>query len=334
MQQTTQKSKDGVQRPKLVRFFIPAACSMIVAGITWLVYSDFSLGSSAFREWVLDGTISFSGKSPDEPSHLHIVSSWASSALIVIVIFVLVIGFCCRVIWQSIDLRSISWKMWAMTGVLLAASCVSFLTIWSMGGIPLFVKPVKALFENYSGMKSGTIRFGMDCLAMLETLMLVIAFGTLCLDKGGRKEEAAIAQRKKNATTLLYLSGITLAIGVVQFDFLFRIIGDAESLELSLAQIAELRKGLVMLAGTSCSLFIASIFVPTWLIILADQPPQATKSISRQENAASKKDEKKKETLFAWDETRFGKVIAVLLPLLTGWLGEPIVNIISSLLSY
>lgn len=330
MARVAQNAKFTGSGGAVFRFFVPALCVATVALVISVLCSKLSLGSAPFREWVGREAPAVPVKSSVTLSHLQVAGSWAASALIVNVIFILTTGFCVFVVWQNLSFLPAHRRRTALATLLATAALFSFFTVKGMGNMTAFVQPVKALFPSYAGMKDVPVRYGMDFLALLQTMMSVFAFGTLCIGSREKPAPELIQRRKETASLLLYLGGVTLAIGVIQFDFLFRIIGNSESLKPLPINPEELRRVLTMLAGTSCSLFIAALFTPTLLIIRHDAsllPPEPT------ENPGAKTERINQPKRFEWDAARIGKFIALLLPLLTGSLSEVISKMVDALFS-
>ena len=315
-------------RTPFSRFLTPFFCSGVVTAITLAMYSGISLGSKEIQDINILHNPGVS-KNLDSPSGLHLVSAWASSSMIVIAIFFATIAVCLYVIWQRLAFFIPRRRKLLLLLVSAVSLLGAFLSVKDMGNMPLFVWPVKALFDSYEGLVRIPITFWMDVLASWETVLLIIAFGSLCMTNGQPASKEDVSKRKHFATLLLYLSGITLAIGVLEFDLLFRLAGNTKTLALSTTQVADLRNGLTVLAGTSCSLLIAAIFIPTVLLIKQDDDSIPMKKVNREND--NQNQESKTESLLEWNRNKIGKFIAVLLPIITGWLSEPISKLLSSI---
>jgi hypothetical protein len=170
----------------------------------------------------------------------------------------------------------------------------------------------------------------MNVLAMWETLMLVLALSAICvpIPTTSASPGEELIRRKSLATALLFLGAFTLTAAVVQINLLVSLPGNAAVLGVSEQAITTLAGGTALVSGTFFTLLLAAMYVPVVVFLgldtnavavgLGSATPTERQTWLEQNGLAS-----------SWRH-QAGRVAALLCPILTGWLGEPITRALSS----
>lgn len=174
MARVTQNAQFTGTGSAVFRFLVPALCIATVALVTSVLCSKLSLGSSPFKEWVEQDAMAAPAKTSVTLSHLQVAGSWAASALIVNVIFILTTGFCIFVVWQNLSFLPILRRRTALTALLAAAGLFSFFTVKGRGTMPAFVQLSDALvaFEQQGTDQGGSDDFGIRGAATFFGMMM------------------------------------------------------------------------------------------------------------------------------------------------------------------
>ncbi len=313
------------------RIIVPLLSSLSLLGITELMYSKYAIGTDVIWTGIsLSQEKAPTNLSTNTNAHLLELFIWSASALSVIIIFIVTIIVCSYAIWELLTESRVKKKLIVWLGILITTGILGFISVYKTP-ISFFVEPLKALYPSYNGMKHIPITYCMDTLVLWESFLLIAACCMLCSPLSIHKsDQEQIIKRTQFATILFYLSAFTLAIGVLEFSFLFRLVGNVESIGLFPLQNYIVGEGLTLLAGTYCTLFIIAIFFPTLLFLTAE----AYKVASIKDRFSTPEEQNlwlAQTGLVAGKGNRIIKLIAFLAPILAGWLGGPIMKVINSI---
>lgn len=311
-----------------LRALLPLLLVGVVIGFTGLFTSGEALGDDVVRRYVQHRRLL--EQKVTSNSAVLIVSSWAASALLVMVAFVVTIAVCLAVPLFVRAPKEDSRKNRLPLLLMLLSALIALAITCITRELPLFLRPVNQLFPYFKSITRIRVTYLMDFLAFWESILLVCAFFFLATPLHEVDKKQQIVSRWRLANVLLYLSGFTLAVGVLEFDFLYQIVM-TDNLDLAVhpTQKLILGKGLSLFAGTSASLFIAALYVPTLLLLQADANhyfPAEDRGAGGEAISASPL-----VTTTAWSKA--GKLFAILSPVIAGWLGESVVSALGSLIS-
>ncbi len=309
------------------RSLVPILATLGLLFFIRLTYSVYGIGSGSIRS--IRGVAVF--ESASHPKYnaspqLTDVYTWAACSLIAIVVFVSTIIACSTTIKETLYQKKMSQRNMILFVILSLTAVVSLLFV-VLGKSQFFITPLKIMFQEYKVLPRIELTYLMDFLAIWEALMFIAAFCFLNSPLSDEKPiSIEIVKRTRLASMLLYLGAFTLAIGILEFNFLFRLVANPSSIGLTNFQMSTISKGLMLLVGTICSLFIMVLFIPTALILNGE----AMKITSAKGNIADNSWTEETQ-ISGIMQNKIGKLLAILAPVLTGILGEPIANGLSLL---
>jgi hypothetical protein len=313
------------------RMMAPLAAALLVTSLVLIMQNNLALGTGPLKLTLLPAPGGAMAESVN--SRLLMPFTWVSTALAVSVIFIATILISYFVVMQILQDAGSRWQWAAPAAILGLTACLSLAIILMIGPGSAMDGIMEAIFPNFVSLQRPPFTFFMDGLAIWETLMLIASFCFLCMPIASKTPALIqLSRRSQYCTLLLNLGAFTLAIGVIQFNLLFRLISPAAINKMSVLQMDALAAGLALILGTYSSLLLAALYVPTALILAAETHKLAF-SMGKASSPEQQRLWVKENGLTFPGHYGTGRIIALLAPVLTGWLGEPLVKAIGTLLS-
>jgi hypothetical protein len=313
------------------RMMVPLAAALLVSSLVLIMQNNLALGTEPLKVTLLPAPGGSLAESVN--SRLLMPFAWVSSALAVSVIFIATILISYFVVMQVLQDAGSRWQRAAPAAFLGLTACLSLAMILMIGPGSAMDGVMEAIFPDYVSLQRPPFTFFMDGLAIWETMMLTASFCFLCMPIASKTPALIqLSRRSQYCTVLLNMGALTLAIGVIQFNLLFRLISPAAINKMSVLQMDALADGLALILGTYSSLLLAALYVPTALILAAETHLLAF-SVGKASSPEQQKLWLKENGLTFPGHYGTGRIIALLAPVLTGWLGEPLVKAIGTLLS-
>lgn len=252
--------------------------------------------------------------------------SWASSALLVTAALISTLTVSIFTFWKMLQESRSEHKpsvfIWVVIGTLIAGILWEGLMYDQTEIIQRSIATIT--YSTGSFARPGFTRT-MNALLMWEIFMIIAALCSLASPLRGEPAAALkkLLQRKRLATSLLYLSAALLTFAVVQINLVVIQPGNAQLLNVSESVLKAIGLGAAMLAGTFFTLLLAAMYAPTALILhgeayfLADRTQQ-TASEDRKDKWLTE------NGLVGSGAQTMLRIAAMISPILAGWLGEPV----------
>jgi hypothetical protein len=309
----------------------PICASAVVVIVFILLVPESVPPSAEYATAIKPALIAGSGAIAPPSVLLMKPFAWTASAFVLTVLFIATVVLSIYTIYCSLERSGENRRRIVMALAILLPALISFIlevTVkekWTIAERSL--QNIMMKTQNFS---QPPFTMTMNVLAMWETLMLVLALSAICVPfpTSSASPGEGLIRRKSLATALLFLGAFTLTTAVVQINLLISLPGNAAILGVSEQAINTLASGTALVSGTFFTLLLAAMYVPVVVFLGLDTNAVAmglgsATSIERQTWL-------EQNGLASTWRHQAARLAALLCPILTGWLGEPITRALSS----
>lgn len=315
----------------LLRFLAPFAASLIVLIVFRALVPQSIPPSTEYADAIKSALIA-GHTAPPSSVVLMKPFAWTASALALCALFITTAFLSIYTIWRSFTDTGINRRKMLVTLAVIIPAVIAFFLEgpfrgeWTVAEHSLQVITMKKITEHFS---QPPFTMTMNVLAMWETLSLVLALCSLSIPIPAlASSPEVLIRRKRLATGLLYLGAMTLTTAVVQISLLVSLPGNARILNVSEPALSTLAAGAAMIGGTFYTVLLVAMFAPVVIFLSADLARAAEGKTTIEERRAWLAEHGLAST---WRQQAV-RIAALLGPILTGWLGEPLAKAFTSII--